>query len=180
MKAALYSILGVSIDRYWAICFPLNYRSKSTKITKVIIAISWTIAVADGLMPILGWNTGNFEGKCDLRVLIDLEFIIYGMLPFCIFATVVIIILNYLIYRSLKQQVNFYFTFFKRWFKFSSILDHKTWWNFCHQHRVLEQPQRNKNRQNSHHDRWNFFNSLVTNNNFILVHGVHKKPQHPS
>jgi riboflavin transporter FmnP len=98
-------MLGVSIDRYWAIRFPLTYHVKSTKNTKIMIGFSWILAVITGMLPYYGWNSGKFHGKCDVRVIISLKYLLYGILPFCFVALVLLVVFHCLIYMEIRKQV---------------------------------------------------------------------------
>jgi hypothetical protein len=52
------------------------------------------------MMPFLGWNSGKFEGKCDVQVIVNFNYILYGIFPFCAVTIVVIVVLHFLIYQT--------------------------------------------------------------------------------
>ncbi|KAJ6637884.1 Adenosine receptor A2a [Pseudolycoriella hygida] len=63
---SIFSRIGVSIDRYWAIVHPLSYiRNRNTKKSVYIIGACWTLAIMFGYLPIVGWHAGNLEAKCN-------------------------------------------------------------------------------------------------------------------
>lgn len=105
-KASMFSILAVSIDRFWAICYPISYHVKSAAPTRNIILACWIVALIDGLLPLFGWNSGEFDNQCDIRVVLDLNYLLYACVPLCLLATVVIVVLHILVYLTIRKQVN--------------------------------------------------------------------------
>lgn len=95
----------MSVDRYFAVRDPLAYHKNSgTKSTKIIIAVCW-IAGVMGLLPVFGWNSGNYEGICDFRVIYDFNFVIVTCVYGSFIPTTVLAIINLLIYREVSSQV---------------------------------------------------------------------------
>lgn len=64
---SLYSLAALSIDRFWAICFPISHRNKNTrKISYAIIAISWIFPLINGVLQLFGYREARrkFVDKC--------------------------------------------------------------------------------------------------------------------
>lgn len=67
-SVSMFSLLAVSFDRFWAVCYPVTYHVSGTKTTKTVIAFCWIFGIFFGFLPTFGWNSGHFDNKCDLRV----------------------------------------------------------------------------------------------------------------
>lgn len=104
--ASLFSILSVAIDRFWAICYPVTYHVKPTKITKIIIAIYWILAFIYGFFPLMKWNSDQLRNQCDLRIVFSLTYLQYASLPIGVVALTLIIVLHSLIFLKIQNQVN--------------------------------------------------------------------------
>lgn len=93
-------LLAVSVDRFWAICFPISYFAKTANSTKPIIGVLWVVGTIIGLTPLLqDWRGQN----CALHFL---HYFIQSLLAIC--SAVVVIVLYSMIYRALlKQVINF-------------------------------------------------------------------------
>ncbi|XP_036138704.1 adenosine receptor A2b isoform X1 [Monomorium pharaonis] len=84
---SIFSLMAVSIDRYWAILYPMGYsRDVHTKTVISIIGVCWVAGTLLGFLPLLGWNTGKMNNhSCMFRTIMD-----YNYLVFLYFATAVL------------------------------------------------------------------------------------------
>lgn len=98
--------MAVSFDRCWAVCFPVTYHVKSTTTTKFIIAFCWALGIFVGFLPTLGWNSGKFDDKCDLRVIMDFNYLLFICVGIALISTVGIITLYLLVYYVVLKQVS--------------------------------------------------------------------------
>lgn len=101
---SMFSILAVSIDRFWAVCYPMTYHVKNASIAKMSVAVCWVLGIFLGFLPAFGWNSKEFHNKCDLRVVADFNFLLF----ICVIdflSTITIIVLHTLIYRAILKQV---------------------------------------------------------------------------
>ena len=77
------SLVAVTIDRYWAIIHPLDYRAVMTPcFAFTIIGACWVLASILGLLPIMGWNKGRpATPECHfLQVVLEC----YGLFALCV------------------------------------------------------------------------------------------------
>lgn len=102
---SMFSLLAVSVDRCWAVCFPVTYHVRSTTTTKIIIAFCWIFGIFFGYLPTMGWNTKEFwNGKCDLRVIADFNYLLVGV-GIALISSLSIIALYLIIYCVILKQV---------------------------------------------------------------------------
>ncbi|CRL00423.1 CLUMA_CG013689, isoform A [Clunio marinus] len=99
-----FSLLGVSIDRYWAVCYPLTYHVKGSTLTKFMISCCWILGILFGFLPVFGWNSGHFENICDLRVIADLNYLLFVCVTLSFTSTLTMIVLYSFIYRAILKQ----------------------------------------------------------------------------
>ncbi|XP_047430011.1 trace amine-associated receptor 1-like [Mugil cephalus] len=103
--ASILNLCCISIDRYYAVCQPLTYKSKiNDRVTGLMILLSWGVASLIGIgIIIAGFNQGKCENSCLLDALISTTLA-------CIFSfyiPVVIMLSIYLkIYLVAQKQVN--------------------------------------------------------------------------
>lgn len=101
----MFSLLAVSIDRCWAVCYPVTYHVSGTKITKTIIVFCWFFGIFFGFLPSMGWNSNKFEHKCDLRAVADFNYLLIICVAVAFMSTLSIIVLYLLIYNAVRKQV---------------------------------------------------------------------------
>lgn len=98
-----FSMVAVSIDRYFAIRHHLFYRKEiGTKFTLVSIAFCWIFGLI-GIGPVIGWNAD--VNSCETRIFLQFNFVIV----FCVFAsfipTLILLVLYGTIYKTIYDQV---------------------------------------------------------------------------
>lgn len=103
---SLFSLVAVSIDRCWAVCYPVTYHIKSTTTTKIIIACCWVLGIFFGSLPTLGWNRASFDNKCDYRVVTDLNNLMLVCAAIAFLSTLAIAVLYLLVYCEILKQVS--------------------------------------------------------------------------
>ncbi|KAM8831625.1 trace amine-associated receptor 1-like [Spinachia spinachia] len=71
--ASILHLCCISIDRYYAVCQPLSYKSKvNDRVTGMMILMSWAVAVLIGIgIIIAGFNQGKCEESCLIDALIS-------------------------------------------------------------------------------------------------------------
>lgn len=92
--------------RCWAVCFPLTYHVKGPFITKIIIAACWIGGIFFGFLPSLGWHSGQFVYKCDLRIIADFNYLLIICVAIAGLSALAIIVLYVQIYRVILKQVH--------------------------------------------------------------------------
>lgn len=68
------------------------------------IAICWLTGLI-GFLPSLGWNSGLFDNKCDFRVVMDFDYIIFSCIVASFLPTVIVIVVYIVIYKEISDQV---------------------------------------------------------------------------
>lgn len=53
----------------------------------------------------MGWNSGEFYGKCDLRVISDFDYLLFLCVTVGIIPSISIFVMYFLIYRAVRKQV---------------------------------------------------------------------------
>lgn len=104
-----FSLAAISVDRYFAICKPFSYKSKSTKNTKIIITLYVTLAIILGYSLFFGWNSGlKITDGCDLRIILDFDYCTYVYFGSLSVSALVICISYLLIYRQYRDWVSLF------------------------------------------------------------------------
>lgn len=101
----MFSLVAVSVDRYWAICRPVTYHVRSTTTTKIIIVFCWITGFLFGFLPMFGLNSGKLNNECDLRAIVDFNYILGICVTVAPSCAIIIIVLYYRIYRAVVNQV---------------------------------------------------------------------------
>ncbi|XP_042865439.1 adenosine receptor A2b-like [Penaeus japonicus] len=105
---SIFCLVAVSVDRYWAILYPLRYsRVMTAKIARYIILMCWLAGTFIGLLPLMGWH-GTYEGHCTFTVVMDYDYLVF-LYFFTIVGPGIIMAVFYThIYTVVLKQVPFY------------------------------------------------------------------------
>ena len=105
---SIFSLVAVSVDRFWAIMYPLNYPAIMTR-TKAILIITfcWILAAVIGLLPSMGWNKGHPERpRCFFMEVMDLRYLAFINFATIVAPTAFMAVVYTLIYRAVQNQVS--------------------------------------------------------------------------
>lgn len=81
---SIFCLVAVSVDRYWAILYPLRYsRVMTAKIARRIILLCWLAGIFLGFLPLMGWRQ-EYQGDCYFVKVMH-----YDYLVFIYFSTIV-------------------------------------------------------------------------------------------
>ncbi|XP_034556040.1 trace amine-associated receptor 1-like [Notolabrus celidotus] len=103
--ASILNLCCISIDRYYAVCQPLTYKSKvNNNVIGLMILVSWGIAALIGVgITVAGFNQGKCEGSCLMDALISTTLA-------CIFSFYIPVIIMLCIYLKIflvaQRQAN--------------------------------------------------------------------------
>ncbi|XP_017055812.1 uncharacterized protein LOC108097792 [Drosophila ficusphila] len=104
---SIFCLVAVSVDRYWAILYPMAYsRNVRTRTAIFIISMCWVAGTIVGFLPLFGWHaTWQDNQECLFVEVMD-----YNYLVFLYFATIITPALLMLafythIYRVIIKQV---------------------------------------------------------------------------
>uniref|UniRef100_A0A672FRG4 Trace amine-associated receptor 1-like n=1 Tax=Salarias fasciatus TaxID=181472 RepID=A0A672FRG4_SALFA len=94
--ASILNLCCISIDRYYAVCQPLIYRSKITdRVIGLMVLVSWGVAALIGIgITVAGFNQGKCEDSCLIDALISTTLA-------CIFAFYIPVIIMLSIYLKI-------------------------------------------------------------------------------
>ncbi|KAM8703905.1 hypothetical protein ACLKA7_008520 [Drosophila subpalustris] len=104
---SIFCLVAVSVDRYWAILYPMAYsRNVRTRTAIIIISVCWVAGAIVGFLPLFGWHANvPHDQECLFVEVMD-----YNYLVFLYFATIITPALLMLafythIYRVIIKQV---------------------------------------------------------------------------
>ncbi|XP_068565319.1 trace amine-associated receptor 1-like [Cebidichthys violaceus] len=97
--ASILNLCCISIDRYYAICQPLTYKTKiSYRVIVIMILVSWGVSVLIGVSIIIaGLNNEKCEERCLIDVLIEntlgpiLSFYLPVIIMLCIYLKIFLV-----------------------------------------------------------------------------------------
>lgn len=99
-----FSLLAVSIDRYWSICHPISYhKTVTTRFTKLVILICWILSLL-GFLPLFGWNSGIFEDTCDAKIVFDFNYVIFLCVTVSFLPAIILLLVYILIYKQVRRR----------------------------------------------------------------------------
>ncbi|XP_068199141.1 trace amine-associated receptor 1-like [Antennarius striatus] len=97
--SSILNLCCISIDRYYAVCQPLTYRTKiNVQVTMIMILITWGIAVLIGIAIIFaGFSQGTCEEMCSVDVVVAntigpvLSFYLPAIIMVCIYLKIFLV-----------------------------------------------------------------------------------------
>lgn len=100
------SLVAVSIDRYLAICYPIEYfRTVGPKTTIFAVTLCWLYGVI-GILPALGWKKlVKFDGICQPQNVLAEEFIIFFFIVVATIPTIILAMASYLTCKKIAEKV---------------------------------------------------------------------------
>ncbi|CAH1802493.1 unnamed protein product [Owenia fusiformis] len=105
--SSIASLVAVTIDRYWAIIYPLTYSSHMThKSAIIVITLSWIAAVFIGLLPVFGWNLGPPpHPRCFFMEVMDMHYLVFIFISTILTPSIFMAIVYGRIYFAVKRQL---------------------------------------------------------------------------
>ncbi|XP_068199399.1 trace amine-associated receptor 9-like [Antennarius striatus] len=97
--SSILNLCCISIDRYYAVCQPLTYRTKiNTQVTMIMIMVTWIISVLIGIAIIIaGFSQGTCEEMCSVDVVMAntmgpvLSFYLPAIIMLCIYLKIFLV-----------------------------------------------------------------------------------------
>ena len=105
--SSIFSLVAVTMDRYWAIMYPMTYSAKANhKKTLFVIFFCWVLAAIIGLLPLFGWNNGRpREARCFFMEVIDQRYLAFIFFATILAPSVFMSCVYALIYKEIHKQV---------------------------------------------------------------------------
>ncbi|EDV93213.1 uncharacterized protein LOC6563772 isoform X2 [Drosophila grimshawi] len=104
---SIFCLVAVSVDRYWAILYPMAYsRNVRTRTAIVIISVCWVAGVIVGFLPLMGWHANvPHDQECLFVEVMDYDYLVF--LYFATIITPALLMLGFYthIYRVIIKQV---------------------------------------------------------------------------
>lgn len=97
--ASILQLLFVSIDRYWTVCHPISYLTRTSNFIKYAILACWIFSIIFGSTPVLNNESTK---TCSLPIV---HYLVLSFL--CIDSAVIISVLYVLIYKTFIKLVRF-------------------------------------------------------------------------
>lgn len=105
ISVSIFSLLAVSFDRYLAICHALWHRRYvCKKFTLCMILVCWSLGIL-GFLPLFGWKSKLYAGKCDGRILFSFDYIYFLSFTLSFLPTTAMIIIYLVIYKKVVELV---------------------------------------------------------------------------
>ncbi|XP_034755719.1 trace amine-associated receptor 1-like [Etheostoma cragini] len=97
--SSILNLCCISMDRYYAVCQPLTYRTKiNVHVTVVMVIVSWGVSVLIGIgIIIAGFSQGACEGMCSVDVVMAntigpvLSFYLPAIIMLCIYLKIFLV-----------------------------------------------------------------------------------------
>lgn len=103
----LTTLPGISIDRFWAICYPVHYRNHNKRAVNVaIIGFSWIFGILLGSMTwIERYPEENYGGSCTFSNIITTRatFIVSSVTSI---TCLLMVFIYFFIFRKIRQMVS--------------------------------------------------------------------------
>ena len=105
---SIFSLVAVTIDRFWAIIHPLTYPIRMTpKTAKLVLLVSWVMATIIGLLPVMGWNLGQpAHPRCFFMEVIDTSYLVFLYFSTILAPSAFLAVVYFKIYQAVKYQVS--------------------------------------------------------------------------
>ncbi|XP_014245551.1 adenosine receptor A3 [Cimex lectularius] len=105
---SIFSLVAVSVDRYWAILYPMAYaRNVTSKTAIYIICLCWVLGTIVGFLPLLGWNNGMAidSPQCHFTEVMDYNFLVFLYLATIVFPALLMAAFYAHIYSVVLKQL---------------------------------------------------------------------------
>lgn len=99
------SLVAVSIDRYLAICYPIEYyRIVGPKTTIFAVTLCWLYGVI-GILPALGWKSKESNNRCDPQDVLAPSYLIVFFIIVATIPTIILAMASYLTCKKIAEKV---------------------------------------------------------------------------
>ncbi|XP_075217889.1 uncharacterized protein LOC142322694 [Lycorma delicatula] len=107
---SIFSLVAVSVDRYWAILYPMGYsRNVRTRTAICIICGCWVAGTLVGFLPLFGWNAAKLKNHeleaCRFTQVMDYNFLVFIYVGTIIFPGVLMAAFYAHIYTVVVKQL---------------------------------------------------------------------------
>ncbi|XP_037047208.1 5-hydroxytryptamine receptor 7 [Bradysia coprophila] len=102
---SIFCLVAVSIDRYWAILYPLAYsRNIRTKTVVLIVTFCWVLGSIVGFLPLFGWHAEPNQACLFVKVM-DYNYLVFLYVATIITPAILLLAFYVHIYTVIIKQV---------------------------------------------------------------------------
>lgn len=103
--ASQISLVMLTVDRFWAICFPVQYHNRKNETLPLLILSSWSVPLVFWLLPLTGWNGKDvYEGRCIATAILDSRLLTLSTVALYVIC-IAMILMYTAVYMAIARQV---------------------------------------------------------------------------
>ncbi|XP_063243721.1 histamine H2 receptor-like [Bacillus rossius redtenbacheri] len=102
--ASICSLIGITVDRYISIVYPLHYNCWITeKVVGTIVAVGWLVALIIATVPTY-WNNWKDNTACEMDKVLPWQYVLFIITPAFLLVWVAMVFIYWRIWREAARQ----------------------------------------------------------------------------